>query len=186
MHQHQIIKRLERYEIYFRWLRWFYPSSKGITFVYLIYFFFPQKILRVNGRVPWPVHFTSRVQHPNKIRVGNRTAPGMNSGCYIQGRNGIKIGSNVRVGPNVGIISANHNVNDFDKWSNDPPIEIGDNVWIGMNTVILPGARIGSNVIIGANSVVVNKIPSNSIAIGSPCKVLKPKGPYKGYDYSKL
>jgi maltose O-acetyltransferase len=53
------------------------------------------------------------------------------------------------------------------------PVIIGDNVWIGGSVTILPGVTIGDNVTIGAGSVVTKDIPSNSIAVGNPCKVIK-------------
>ena len=143
-------------------------------------------MLRINGRVSWPVHFTSRVLYPKRISVGNGTAPGLSGSCYIQGRNGIKIGHNVRVGPGVGLISANHDLDDYDRWPESEPITIGNNVWIGMNAVVLPGVTIGDNVAVGANSVVSKDIPSNSIAAGSPCKIIRQKKPYAGRDYSLI
>ena len=165
------------------WLRWFYPRAKGIPLLYLLYFFIPQKICRINGRVPWPVHFTSRILYHKNISVGNRSAPGMNSGCYIQARNGINIGHNFRIGPGVGLISSNHDIGDYDVYSKDKPMKIGDNVWIAMNSVVMPGIKIGDNVVIGANSVVTRDVPSNVIAAGNPCRVIREKGPYKNKDY---
>jgi acetyltransferase-like isoleucine patch superfamily enzyme len=181
-----ITSKINKLAFFFKWLRLFYPKAKGIQFIYLAYVFIPQKIFRINGSVPWPVHFTSRVLHRKKIIVGNRSAPGFNSNCYIQGRNGIKIGHNVRIGPGVGLISANHDIDDYDQWPICQPIIIGDNVWIGMNSVVLPGITIGDNVAIGANSVVTKNIPSNSIAAGNPCRIIREKAPYKGKDYSRL
>jgi acetyltransferase-like isoleucine patch superfamily enzyme len=90
------------------------------------------------------------------------------------------------MGPNVGLISANHDVDDYDQWLEAPPIRVGDNVWIGMNTVVLPGVRIGDNVVIASNSCVSRDIPSNSVAAGVPCTVTREKPPYRGRDYSKL
>ena len=55
-----------------------------------------------------------------------------------------------------------------------------------MNCVVMPGVEIESNVVIAANSVVSKNIPANSIAAGAPCKVIKDKEPYKGFDYSTL
>jgi len=181
-----ITEKFDKFAFLFKWLSLFYPKATGIHFIYLAYVFMPQKILRINGRVPWPVHFTSRVLYPKNISVGNRTAPGLNANCYIQGRNGIDIGHNVRVGPGVGLISANHELDDYDKWPVRPPIKIGNNVWIGMNTVVLPDLTIGDNVAVGANSVVTKNIPSNSIAAGNPCRIIREKAPYKGKDYSRL
>ncbi len=53
------------------------------------------------------------------------------------------------------------------------PVTIGNNVWIGGSVTILPGVTIGDNVTIGAGSVVVGDIPSNTVAVGNPCKVIK-------------
>ncbi|MBC2716663.1 MAG: acyltransferase [Desulfobacteraceae bacterium] len=182
----RIINKINYFSIFFKWLNLFYPKGKGIQFYFLLYYFFPQKILRLNGRVPWPVHFTSRVLYHKNILIGNRSAPGMSSNCYIQGRNGIILGHNVRIGPGVGLISANHDPDDYDKWPHSSPIKIGNNVWIGMNTVILPGVQIGDNVIIGANSVVSKNLPSNALATGNPCRFIREKSPYLGKDYSKI
>jgi maltose O-acetyltransferase len=53
------------------------------------------------------------------------------------------------------------------------PITVGNNVWIGGGVVVNPGITIGDNVVIGSGSVVTKDIPSNVIAVGNPCKVLK-------------
>jgi len=177
-------KTLENFKFLFPWLRFFYPNAKGIPLLYLLYFFVPQKIIRINGKVPWPVHFTSRVLYHKNITVGNCSAPGMNAGCYIQARNHIKIGHNLRMGPGVGLISSNHALDDYDRHEPQRSIEIGNNVWIGMNSVVLPGISIGDNVAIGSNSVVTENILSNIIAAGNPCKIIHQKESYKGKDYS--
>ena len=52
-------------------------------------------------------------------------------------------------------------------------VKIGNDVWIGGNTVINPGVTIGDNIVIGSNSVVTKDIPSNCVAAGNPCKVLR-------------
>ena len=53
------------------------------------------------------------------------------------------------------------------------PVTIGNDVWIGGNTVITPGVTIGSNVVIGSGSVVTHDIPDNVVAVGNPCRVLR-------------
>jgi len=161
------------------WVRWIYPTMPSYPSYVLLLFLFPQKVLRLNGRSRWPVHFTSRVLYPERIGVGIDSAPGMSIGCYIQGRNGIRIGNNVRIGPGVGIVSANHDPSDYDKWINTEPIRIGNNVWIGMNAVITAGVTIGDNVVIGANSVVTHDIPNNVVAVGNPCRPVKHKAQYQ-------
>ena len=182
---HSRAKKCEKSNFLCRCLRFFYPEAREFPLTFLLYYFFPQKILRINGRVPWPVHFTSRVLYHNHIQVKNRSAPGSSAHCYVQGRNGIIIGNNFRMGPGVGLISANHDLNDYDRWPKENPINVGDNVWIGMNSVVLPGAKIGDNVVIAANSVVTKDLPSNTIAAGNPCRVVREKEPYRGKDYSK-
>lgn len=177
---------IDRWSLLLNWIRWFYPKARGIHLMYLLYFFFPQKIVRINGSIPWPVHYTSRILFSKNIKVGNHSAPGMTGNCYIQARNGIFIGHNLRMGPGVGLISANHSEEDYDRHIHGEPIVIGDNVWIGMNAVILPGVRIGDNVIIGANSVVNRDLPSNVVAAGNPCRVLREKKPYAGIDYAQI
>lgn len=179
-------KIAESLSFLFFWLKWFYPKSKGIPLLFILYLFIPQKIFRINGFVPWPVHFTSRILFHKKIEVGNNSAPGMTANGYVQARNGIRIGSNFRMGPGVGLISANHKEDDYDIHLKTSPIIIGDNVWIGMNTVVLPGVTIGSNVVIGANSVITKNIPSNVVAAGNPCRIIREKKPYIGIDYTKL
>lgn len=144
----------------------------------LRYVFF-QKILRFNGRIEWPVHFTSVIIGPKKITKGFMCDPGDTPGCYIQGINGINFGSNIEIGAGVKIISSNHEEYDYSKSKKSDPINIGDNVWIGSNAIILPEVTIGNNVIIGAGSVVTKNIPDNTIAAGNPCRIIRDKKPYK-------
>ncbi len=97
------------------------------------------------------------------------------------GFSGVTIGAacEIRIGNNV-LCGANSVITDFD-WHSDisnthpEPVIIHDNVWIGLNAVILKGVEIGENSIIGANSLVLKSIPANVVAGGNPCKVLKEK-----------
>jgi acetyltransferase-like isoleucine patch superfamily enzyme len=161
-----------------------YPSvdlrltgAGGLT---LLTMAFMQRIVGFNRWVPWPVHFTSRVTGWGKIHLGKRVWPGFSAGCYIQARNGIRFGNNIRIAVNVGIISANHVMDDYDQAETGPPILVGNNVWIGMGVVVLPGVSICDNVVIGAGSIVTHDIPANCVAAGNPCRVLHPKEPYRG------
>ncbi len=174
---------LLRLEPLFAWLKIFYPDVYGMNKVLLFRYFVPQKILRINGRCSWPVHPTSTVLYPGRIQLGKRSFPGNHTHAYIQARNGIFIGNNLRTGPGIGLISANHNLEDYDKHLPSEPIRIGDNVWIGMNSVVLPGVQIGDNVVVGAGSVVKKDIPSNCVAAGNPCRVIRDKPLYSGRDY---
>ena len=152
-----------------------YQLNYKMIFRYVIL----QKIFRFNGKVSWPVHFTSVVVGEKRIIKGFMCDPGDTPGCYIQGISGIQFGSNIEMGAGVKIISSNHEENDYSKSKLVKPIVIGDNVWLGSNVVILPEVKIGNNVIIGAGAVVTKNIPANSIAVGNPCKVIRKKGTYK-------
>jgi len=170
----------------FGWIvNWAYPQYHRPKYSYSLYyrvffhFVIPQKIFRINGDVPWPVHFTSKVRGAQNIKKGIMCDPGDNIGVYIQAINGIIIGNNVGISPGCKIISSNHNNENHSDHDEAPPIRIGNNVFIYANSVVLPGVTIGDNVVIGAGSVVTKDIPSNSIAVGNPCRVIKPKNPYQ-------
>jgi acetyltransferase-like isoleucine patch superfamily enzyme len=167
----------------FSWVRWVYPNLPGYPAYLLATYLVPQKVFRINGRASWPVHFTSTVLYPEKIVRGANTSPGLGPHNYIQARNGIVLGANLRLGPGVGLVSANHDLDDYDRWISAPPLRIGDNVWIGMNAVVMPGVVIGDNVVVGANSVVTSDLPDNCVAVGHPCRVIREKPPYRGRRY---
>ncbi len=99
-----------------------------------------------------------------------------NYNCIILDCAGVHIGDNVMFGPNVNIYTAGHPL-DAEKRNSGleyaQPIHIGNNVWIGGHTVVNPGITIGYNTVIGSGSVVTKNIPSNVIAAGNPCKVLR-------------
>lgn len=158
----------------------YYRPKYGYQRYYILFFHYliPQKLFRLNPRVKWPVHYTSKVIAPENIVKGILCDPGDNLNNYIQANNGISFGNNIELAPGVSIISANHNTDNLSDHVKARPISIGNNVWIGANTTILPEVTIGDNVTIGANSVVTKDIPSNTVAVGNPCKVIKEKGPY--------
>lgn len=88
----------------------------------------------------------------------------------------VKIGDNVQIAPNVSIYTAGHPLHPDSRNSGYEygiPITIGDNVWIGGNSVILPGVNIGNNVVVGAASVVTKDIPDNAVVAGNPARVVK-------------
>lgn len=88
----------------------------------------------------------------------------------------IRIGKNVMLAPNVQLYTAYHPVDVKKRISGieyGSPIIIGDNVWIGGGAIINPGVKIGDNVVIGSGSVVTKDIPSNCVAVGNPCKVIR-------------
>ncbi|WP_236061585.1 sugar O-acetyltransferase [Actinacidiphila acididurans] len=89
----------------------------------------------------------------------------------------IRIGNGVMIAPSVTLTTTGHPVHparrvDFGRFSE--PIVIEDKVWIGSNAVVLPGVRIGYGSVIGAGSVVSRDIPPMSVAVGTPCRVVRP------------
>lgn len=88
----------------------------------------------------------------------------------------VYIGDNVMIAPNVTISPTGHPVDPETRKMGmqfSIPIKIGNNVWIGANSVILPGVTIGDNSVIGAGSIVTRDIPPNVVAVGNPCRVLR-------------
>ena len=99
-----------------------------------------------------------------------------NYNCTIIDVAKVTIGDNCQLAPNVAIYTAGHPVHPDSRnslYEYGIGVTIGDNVWIGGNTVILPGVHIGSNTVIGAGSVVTKDIPDWVIAAGNPCKVIR-------------
>ncbi|MDY0016256.1 MAG: acyltransferase [Candidatus Delongbacteria bacterium] len=98
------------------------------------------------------------------------------SGTVIAAAGSIKIGNNVLCGANTTITDYDWHGLEPDKRHQpaDPkPVVIEDNVWLGLNSVVLKGVTIGRNSVIGANSIVTRDIPANVIAAGNPCKVIR-------------
>ncbi len=115
-----------------------------------------------------------RCDYGKQISIGKRFFANFN--FTILDEAPVTIGDDCFVGPNVSIYTACHSTDPVERntrqeWAK--PVTIGNNVWIGGSVTILPGVSIGDNVSIGAGSVVVNDIPSNTIAVGNPCKVIK-------------
>ncbi len=99
------------------------------------------------------------------------------NGAELQGQGGIKIGDNFHSAKGLVILTQNHNWKGealpYDKTVIKKEVVIGDNVWVGMNVIILPGVKIGEGCIIQAGSVVSKNIPDLSIAGGNPAVVIK-------------
>ena len=109
-----------------------------------------------------------------QISVGKRFFANFHFTVLDEAR--VTIGDDCFIGPNVSIYTACHSTDPVERntrreWAE--PVTIGDNVWIGGSVTILPGVTIGDNVTIGAGSVVTKDIPSNVVAVGNPCRVVK-------------
>ena len=110
----------------------------------------------------------------SNISVGNHFYA--NHNCVILDCAPVTIGDHVMLGPQVGIYTVNHPLDFLQReqgWERALPITIGSHVWIGGGSLILPGVTIGDHTVIGAGSVVTRDIPSNVVAVGNPCRILR-------------
>lgn len=115
------------------------------------------------------------------IEIGENTF--VNTNCMFLDDNIIRIGKNGLIAPYVQIYTASHPLKAAQRIYQEgestryhtftKPVIIGDNVWIGGNTVIFPGVTIGNNVTIGAGSVVTKNLPDDVLAFGNPCRVVR-------------
>lgn len=100
----------------------------------------------------------------------------------------IYVGDYTMFGPNVVIATAGHPINPELRekaYQFNMPVYIGRNCWLGAGVIVLPGVKIGDNSVIGAGSVVTKDIPSNVVAVGNPCKVLREIGEHDRTYYYK-
>lgn len=116
------------------------------------------------------------------LEIGDNVSFGDN--CHIGCVRSIKIGHNLLAGRNVYITDHSHGMGTLDEAVIPPckrslyvkgTVEIGNNVWLGENSVILPNVNIGNNVTVGANAVVTKDLPDNCVAAGVPAKVIRIK-----------
>lgn len=108
------------------------------------------------------------------IRIGKKCTVNKNS--ILIGK--VDIGDDVMIAPDCNIIGASHNFSESKTLIREQGIErkgvvIENNVWLGAKVIVLDGVSIGTGSVIGAGSVVTKSIPSYSIAVGNPCKVVK-------------
>jgi acetyltransferase-like isoleucine patch superfamily enzyme len=166
-----VVTKLLRFVPYFSFL---FKTSEYQCRV-SIWFWASQKLLNLGGNkeVYWPVHPTSNVVDFQKILVGIDVCPGLMRGCYIQGKGGVEIGDYTQIGPNVVIVSANHEVYDSRKHIS-AKVTIGKYCWLGAGCKIMPGVILGDFTIVGAGAVVTKSFPNGHCIIGGvPAKKIK-------------
>ena len=121
------------------------------------------------------VNIEKGAKFSENIKIGSNSGLGINSSIPC----GVYIGENVMMGPECMIFTSNHRFDRMDipmckqGFSNQAPVVIRDDVWIGARVTILPGVNIGKGAIIAAGAVVTKDIPENSICGGVPAKVIK-------------
>lgn len=134
---------------------------------------YAQKVELKSSNAYWPVHETSQVYNPKNIYCGIETSPGYSMGNYIQGIGKIYIGDYTQIAPNVGIISANHQLED-NRNHIIKDVKIGKYCWLGMGSLIMPGVELGDYTIVAAGAVVTRAFKEGYCVIGgNPAKILK-------------
>lgn len=130
-----------------------------------------------NKNIPFPCSFKNTIiNSQNIIFHVDDLNNFQGSDKYFQsiGQAKIIIGKGTWIANNVGLITANHDIHNLASHEKGKTILLGDNCWIGMNSVILPGVTLGSNTIVGAGSVVTKSFPEGNIIVaGNPAKVIK-------------
>lgn len=136
-----------------------------------------QKFMGYDRWIPWPVSHRNMVDnYDNLIFDPDDLNNFQNSGCYYQCNYGAKIilGKGTWIAPNVGIITANHDVKNLDEHMTAKDVILGKDCWIGMNSVILPGVVLGDRTVVGAGSVVTKSFTEGHYVIaGNPARILK-------------
>lgn len=139
--------------------------------------FFLQKVIGYNRNIPWPMTHRSIVNSAKDLIFDvNDITNFQHFGCYYQNGYGAKIviGKGTWIAPNVGIITANHDVKNLDDHVIAKNVILGENCWIGMNSVILPGVVLGENTVVGAGSVVTKSfVEGHCVVAGNPARILK-------------
>lgn len=135
-----------------------------------------RNILRLAKPLPFPAAITTYVSDPRNVDfhpddLNNFQSPG----TYFQTFKGrIRLGRGCYIAPNVGIITANHDPMHLDEHLSAEHVEIGEECWVGMNSVILPGVVLGRRTIVGAGSVVTKSFPQGHVVIaGNPARILR-------------
>lgn len=142
------------------------------------------ELLGLKGNGVW-IETPFFCDYGENIFIGENTF--VNTNCIFLDNNKITIGKNGLIAPHVQIYTAAHPIkaserlNTTKKYDKNGssyltyarPVKIGDAVWVGGNTVIMPGVTIGNNVTIGAGSVVTKDIPDDVLAFGNPCRIIR-------------
>lgn len=121
--------------------------------------------------------FQRRIAAKKLFRAYNRTDVYINFGAVILDCAEVSIGANTLIGPNLGIYPVNHALDPEERAHGgcvSAPVHIGKDAWLGGDVKILAGVSIGDGAVIGMGSVVTKSIPARVVAVGNPCRVLRP------------
>lgn len=173
------IKISSRVRVFFLTLRGFQIHPSVLIGMHTTFFQSRSKsiTLRENARIGIGVRI--KVGFSGKITIGELVL--IDDYCFITAHEKIQIGKGTMVAANVYIVDFNHRYplteyrayDDKEEGYTTKPVIIEDYVWVGANSVILPGVTIGKGSVVGAGSIVTKSIPPYSIAFGNPAKVIR-------------
>lgn len=153
-----------------------YFAKRKIGYAWCLRSLFQRNILRLAKPLPFPACLTASINNPENVvydvdDINNFQSPG----TYIQSFSArIVIGKGTYIAPNVGLITANHDLGDLDKHCKGKDIILGRKCWIGMNVVILPGVELADEVIVAAGTIVTKScLQSRVVLAGAPAKIIK-------------
>lgn len=154
--------------------QWLPRSCYSVLSMKIRYFF----LRRIANSVGKNINIEQRVVFGEELEIGDNSTIGFNSDIYGP----VKIGKNVMLGPEVAIYTHNHAHDDIDipmiyqGYTQNQPVIIEDNVWIGRRVLIMPGVHIGTGAIVAAGAVVTKDVNSYSIVGGNPARHIKFRG----------
>lgn len=158
-----------------KWFKGKYGSFGSVGWQWVVCSARARRRYKINTSAKFPVSIGCRVVHPENIFFHPDDLNNFQSfGIYYQAIEKITIGKGSFIGPNVGLITANHDTSDLNSHQEAKPITLGENCWIGMNSIILPGVTLGPNTTVGAGSVVTKSFPEgHCIIAGNPARLLR-------------
>jgi hypothetical protein len=154
--------------------RHFDQGYSGIA--YAVKAIWVRNILRLARPCPFPVALGCTISRPDRLRFHPDDLNNFQAqGSYFQNLGAdITIGRGTYIAPNVGLITTNHDPFELGNHTSGSEIVIGENCWIGMNAVVLPGVILGARTIVGAGSVVTKSfVQGHCIVAGIPAKIIR-------------
>ena len=151
--------------------QWLPRSCYSIVSLKIRYFF----LKRIAKNVGKNVNIEQHVVFGEEFEIGDNSTVGFRSDIYGP----VKIGKDVMIGPEVAIYTHNHKHDEIDipmikqGYTENKPVYIEDNVWIGRRVLIMPGVCIGTGSIVAAGAVVTKNVEPYSIVGGNPAKIIK-------------
>ncbi|MBP5216382.1 MAG: sugar O-acetyltransferase [Bacilli bacterium] len=109
--------------------------------------------------------------HGHRVSIGKNVT--INKGCTIMSAGGLIIEDGVLIGPDVKIVTVNHDLKDRHNIIHFKPVTIKKNAWICIGAIICPGVTIGENAVVAAGAIVTKDVPDNAIVGGNPAKIIK-------------